>query len=632
MVDDYRSGSSTSATTTGRVGPTESPIRAFSSASGRPAGDRRADRTPRFGGSTTDTRSLGSTATGFSRRASSPRIGDRDEWRTGSGRVSVTDRRSASRPPARQSDRRSSELVVERHSTAGANSGTVTDEMGAPEPNRRARVSSPLRSDANPSSLRTPAATHAAVGWARDRSGIGDSTDRHAADVVRAEWSRPSDTTPVPSSATAVRAGSDGSARAGTVPSWTDTRSSDPTRYSAAAGPSRHDDSGSLRAPTRIDSLRSVAATGPTRGVTDPDVAPSPEREPTEPRGAASLNSRGPRLAVMGRERSHRSQQGTEAAARSEPIAGPVRSSRRDPVTAGSPGTISQRRGSGMGTVTQRGGSEGETLAQMGGSRTGTVSLTRVDDGERGTRSFDRDRSSAAPGATTATPVTVSNSDTPSAPSHSISRSQQPSAADTEPAAASPDPNPTALGTAVASSSHRFDSGTPRDRADATLPDSSGRMPVLRLRSDRGPSPGRGDRTVRTVHSSPDSSRTRRVRERTTGDSSFPDSGPVGTTIHSAADAASASTDTLPAGGSVSAQGPTARSVARSTDISARVRETPSRTTTHTHSTNTVVSPSGVSANPRGSTRSDPLTSAVGSQFGAEFGSSRQRFSIDRPR
>lgn len=640
VVDDYRSGSSTAATTTGRAGPTESPIRAFSSVSGRPSGDRRPDRTPSFERSTTDIRSFGSTATGFSRGASSPRTDDRDDGRTGSGRTSATERRSSSRPPAMQSDRRGSELVVSRHSTAAVNSRTVPDEMGAPEPNRRARVSSPPRSDAGPSNLRLSSATDAAGRVQRRPDSVG-SIARYAADAVRPERSRPSDTTPTPSSATAARTGSDGSAREGAVSAWAATRPSDPTGDSAAVSPSRRDDPASIRAPTRIDSLRSVAATGPSRGEIGADIAPLLEREPTEPRGAASLNSRGPQLAVTGGERSHRSQQGTEAAVRSESSSGPVRSSRREPVAADAPDVISQRRGSGMEPVTQRGGSEAGRLTQMGGSRTGSVSRTRSHDGERGTRSLEHPRSSAASGATTATPVTISNSDTPSAPSHTISRSRQPSAADTEPAAASSDPK-TALGTAVTSSSRRFESGTTRDRAGTTPPDSSGRMPVLRLRSDRGPSPGRSDRTIRPPDSRPDSSRSesalRSGRSNPNAGTEIAVSQPVtGTPSFVSSHVSSATQNTWSGSGDGSQSrtaGPTGPSRTRregeratsdssfpdTGPVGARVRETSTRTTTHTHSTNAVASPSRTASNPRRPTRSNPLTSDDGSQFGAEFG------------
>ncbi|AFO55273.1 hypothetical protein NJ7G_0017 [Natrinema sp. J7-2] len=603
VVDDYRPSPSPSpgVTTTGRVRATNSPVRAFSSASGRPAGDRRADRMSRSGGPTTDTRSFGSETTGLSRSASSLRTADRDDVRTGSSWVSATERRSASRPPAMQSARQGSELVVDRHSTVAVNSGTVPDEMGSPEPNRRARASSSLRSDVGDSSLRFSAATHTAVGRARSRSDIGDSPDRHAA-ALRPEWDRTSDTTPAPSSVTAARAGSDGSAREGTVPSWTDTRSSNPAGHSAVAGPSRRDELGPIRAPTRIDSLRSVAATRPTRGETELDVAP-PVREPAESRGAASLNSRGPRLAVMGRERPHRSQRGTEVAARSDPIAGPVRSSRREPVAADSPDAISQRHGS----VTE------------------TVTWTRFDDGETDTRSLERPRSSTASGVTTATPVTVSNDHSPSTPLHSISRTHQPSAAAIEPAS----PDPTALGAAVASSSHRFGSGTTRrDRTGAISPDSSGRMPVLRLRSERGTSLRRDDRTARPARSRPDSSRTRRERERPTGDTSVSDSGTTTrSTVDAAADVASvASADASPSVGSASARRTRTRAashsvdiVAGSPDLEARVRKLPTRTT-HTRSTDAIISPSRVTSGHRRRTRSEPLTADTDSRFGAEFG------------
>lgn len=525
-----------------------------------------------------------------------------------------------------------------RPTATGHRSTAYRDSIaGQPSPRSQRRIetgSTPVSRPPSPPRYRAEDPVTGELAVSRSRT---EDTARGTAEATRSDRGRLSAEAGTGPShpSTEARVNSGASYRRESTAAGIGNLSNGPDAGSEPVHPSRHDGSRSSQVATRIDSLRSIAATRVTAPGTDSTaVGRLPRRGSTAPRAIQSTVPRGPRLAVRGAEGSPRLRRGNEAAVHSTATVKSVRSSRSDYATVVALDT--------------------EPRPSFG-------------DGQTRTRSLERRRANTASGATTDTPETLTPGRSPSGPP--VSGTRRESASAVEPG--------------VASESRRSEPTTAhRGRPSSNAPESTPRMPVLRPVSDRrsssppanpvvvsSPTPLRSMHRSRGVNPtvtvgvtesnwvagaqpSDDSSRRepgqdvwnedgrsrswqpeaateasdspRRRRER------------VGETVHvpfrsadptarSTVDSAAGSTpmaarSSPPSGSSPGAPRTSPQRGDQPPDIDDRVRERMDGATIRASSLTTLVSPSRASVNPRGTARSGSAASAPRADSESEFG------------
>ncbi len=635
VFSDGRTGISVGVTSAERVSSAGSPVRAFSSSQSADDGHTAPDSGS--GIAVADPHTVQSQV-GHQPRVSSSRSVDQGDRPVYSDHASVSDRRSAGLATGVRSDRHRSEPVLSRYSAAAVHSGI--DEMGASERARRVRGPSSTQSERGPSPSRYRAEDHTPVALTASRSSAEETADRGTAEAFGPTRIRSAAGNASPRPSTATHIDSAGSDRWKSRPAGSDRLSNGPDAGPAPVQSLDTDDSRSSRVPTRLGSLRSIAAAGVAERAIDSTAdAPLSRRESTESPETRSMEPRGLQLTVHEPERVDRSQRGSGAATDSKATVGAARSSRPDSTTADAPAVESR---------------------------------TPFSDARTSGRSLERGHASAAPGAMTATPVTVANVHSPTVPSHPVSRTRRESTS--------------AVESAVESESRRSEPTTVhRDRSDSNATGSIPRMPVLRLVSDHRSSPSPTDPTTASGSSRPTPSRSThgsrganptvavgvtesnrapsdplsgvssrgepaqdvwnedgrshsQTPEVTAGTSDPPRTRGEGAeeawptpsrgsgsvtrrTVDSVAD--STSTPTRGAshtGLSSSTPGTSSQRGDRSTDIDDRVRKPTDGATPRAPPTITAVSPSRATANPRGTARSDSTASEPRSDSEPAFG------------